>query len=382
MVVNKSVTREKWLDIVKAIAVSAVVFHHAGFPVMFLNMVFVSVFFVTSGYVFKERSVLEFAKKQFMYLWVPFVIANVIILLSHNLLCVIGLWAGSPYDMASLLKLFARSFVFIFTDSLCAPQWFVFMIFATNVGFYVLYSISKRFAGARMDIVMLIVSAGMFVGGVVFAPRLNRIMWANSAFVTNVMVGMILYYIGYISRKYSLIDKIVRPGFLRKNVSDLEDEGKKDVPQNKADKIVYIYDIAVFAILTCALFTLYKLGYIADHRAGNFTHPWILPLVTIMGLLWMVLLAKGVIERIPFVCDVVSYVGKCSLYVMLFHGLAFQIVTFVQVKICGIAYDPAWIWQNVYMGSGLWVVSAGVVGTLAPIVGRFIVEKVKGCLAK
>lgn len=338
--------REKWLDIVKAIAVSAVVFHHAGFPVMFLNMVFVSVFFVTSGYVFKKQKFIDFIKKQFLRLWVPFVISNIVILLGHNLLCALGLWQGNPYGVKAMLILIGRSLLFVEADSLCAPQWFVFMIFAANVAYYGLYNLIKTINEKYMDIVLGIICLVMYVLGIIFAPVLNKIMWGNSAFITNVFVGMILYYAGYECRKYKLVEKI--------------------------SSLRAVVNIVIFVLCTSILMSCYVFGYVADHRAGIFTMPWIVPVITIMGMIWMILLAKGVIERIPFVSEIVAFIGENSLYVMLFHGLAFQIVTFIQVKICHIPYDPGWIWQNIYMGSGLWVVSAGLVGTLAPVGIRWV----------
>lgn len=357
--------REKWLDIVKAVAVSAVVFHHAGFPVLFLNMIFVSVFFVTSGYVFKEQSFKSYIVKQIKRLWIPFVISNIIILLGHNLLCAIGLWEGSPYEIGAFCELTARSLLFVEADSLCAPQWFVFMIFSANLAFYILYYLTKFIARLMgdgeeqkkvaglitiRDAILLAECVILYIIGLVFADRLNQIMWGNSAFLTNVMFGMILFYIGFISRKYNLPAKLLQ-----------------------LNKIVLI---SMFVVATGILGIMYYMGYIADHRAGYFSHSYLLPVITLIGAIWLLLLSKGIIEKIPFVRDIVGYVGENSLYVMLFHGLAFQVITFIQVKICHIPYDSGWIWQNIYMGSGLWVVSAGLVGTLLPVACRYIYLRV------
>lgn len=357
--------REIWLDILKAIAVSSVVFHHAGFPVFFLGMIFVSVFFISSGYVFKEQSFWEYMKKQFFRLWIPFVVANFLAVLLHNLLTVVGLWPGYPYEIRDVVMIVLRSFAFCFSDGLCSPHWFVFMIFAAGIAFYCLYYlcsfVSKRVVnhsvgsekiGKIRDILIGVISLIMFILGLVFNDGLNKIMWSNCAFVTNIFYGMILFAFGYAIRRYKLVKKLLGLGMWIK--------------------------IVIFVLCSVVLSAEYLKGYIADHRAGNFTMAPFVPIVSLMGFTWLVLFSKAVIEKIPGVRDVLAYMGRNSLYIMLYQGLAYQLVTFIQVKICHIPYDPAWQWQNVYMGSGLWVTLAGICGVLLPLA----VPEVKGLISK
>ena len=369
--------RETWLDILKAIAVSSVVFHHAGFPVFFLGMIFVSVFFISSGYVFKEQSFLQYMKKQFLRLWIPFVVANFLAVLLHNLLTVIGLWPGYPYEIKDIALFVVRSFAFCFSDALCSPHWFVFMIFTAGIAFYGLYYLScliakylcikerrkkegkendtvdnanigtDKFNRVR-DIVLGVISAAMFIYGLIFNHGLNTIMWSNCAFVTNIFYGMILFWFGYAMKRYDLVSKLLSVKMWAK--------------------------VVIFAVFTAILSIAFIKGYIADHRAGNFTMAPIVPFISLMGFVWLLLFAKAVIEKIPTVRSIVCYMGRNSLYIMLYQGLAYQLVTFIQVKICHIPYDPAWQWQNVYMGSGLWVSLAGVCGVLLPLLIPIIKE--------
>lgn len=363
--------REIWLDILKATAVSAVSFFHAGFPTFFLPMIILSAFIVASGYVFKEQKLIDYLKKQFFRLWIPFVVANFLAVLLRNLLISVGLWAGYPYKGKAVFMSVLRSFVFCFSDDLCSPHWFVFMIFTVGVFFYFLYYLcvfTERFLlglkkgktvensireGLVRDVLICVISVLMFIAGIVFNGPLNKFMWNNCAFVTNIFYATILYSLGYISKRYALIKKILNLNLWVK--------------------------IGVFILLSIVLSVLYLKGYIVDHRAGRFSNPILVPGVAYMGFLWLMFVSKAVIEKLPTVVkSFICYIGRNSLYIMLYHAMAYQVVTFIQVKICHIPYDPAWQWQNVYMGNGMWVTLAGLCGVIIPLA----VPKLKSIIAK
>lgn len=349
--------REDWLDIAKAILMVGVSFRHSGVPIYFLPTIVVTSFIAISGYGFRERKFIDFIKKQFLGMWVPFVVANTIVMLFHNVWVNMGIWDGAPYDMPTKLQLIIRSCKFYASDALGAADWFVFMIFICNLSFFFLYYLAKLIFRQYLDIALAVISAIMFIVGIVYNAQLNTIIWANNAFLTNVFMCMSVYYIGYIARKYSLIAKIMQ--------------------LNK--KLLFGIYVVVVGIL-CYGYSV--LGYLADNRTGLFTVPWMLPIMTVSALIWMLLTSKAIIEKIPVIRELAEYAGQSSLYIMLYHGLAFQIVTIIQVKMLHMEYDPAWQWPNFYMGSGFWVLLAGCLGIVVPMIIRWVWMYFKGLIFK
>ena len=344
--------REVWLDIIKGIAVMLIVLFHAGFPIFLFSSIMVSVFFICSGYVFKNQSFYSYIKKQFFHLLLPFVAANFISTLIHNLLTLMGMWPGGSYKVTDIVRITCRAFLFGFSDGLCAPHWFAFMIFTAGASFWVIHYLSciiakKLCTSSGTDkcakitsVILLFFSLVMFIVGICANESLNKIMWSNCAFVTNIFYVMILFAFGYMANQYKLAQK--------------------------ADKLPTVVKLVIFVILSVVMTVLYLKGYSVDHRAGLFSMKILVPLLSAIGFMWFYFASK-VIEKIRFAGCFVSFAGRNSLYVMLYHAMAFQLVTFVQVKICHIPYDSSWQWQNIYMGSGIWVCAAGCVGITVPL---------------
>ncbi|MBQ8527178.1 MAG: acyltransferase [Lachnospiraceae bacterium] len=159
--------REKWIDLVKCIAIAIVMINHSQLDVpevkFWGGMFFVPVFFVVSGFTYRSReeSFLSFLGRKAKRLLLPYITANGI-LFAFFFFKNVFLADGNPSDMlVELVGIFyARNQLFswatptlFFPDSganiylltlLNSPTWFLPALFLTMVLFEVLFRLSKR----------------------------------------------------------------------------------------------------------------------------------------------------------------------------------------------------------------------------------------------
>ena len=132
-------------------------------------------------------------------LYVPFVVANTLFLIMHNILFYTG-QIDTLYSLKDLAHNFLRVLLFDVPDLLGAPTWFIFALFVTNIEFLLLFkltSLAKKNSTKILGIVSLI----FFIIGIHFRYLFNEYVYGHCAIITMLFINMLFYYIGYMIKQ-------------------------------------------------------------------------------------------------------------------------------------------------------------------------------------
>lgn len=216
--------RENWIDLVKCIAIIIVVMNHAQWIVPGVNflggMFFVPVFFVLSGYTWKDKGVSfkQVVKNRAKRLLFPYATAN-LFLCTFFALKNGDLLAGnfSSYAKSLLGALYARNQLYqdqnalrftllsppssnttLFLKSLNSPTWFLPALFLTLVLFEALYRLQK---GKRKEI-LLVISICCLIAVLYHYISPVLLPWSLDA----IPFFMLFFYVGWIFKEKNLLD--------------------------------------------------------------------------------------------------------------------------------------------------------------------------------
>ena len=207
----QSQTRIEWIDIARAIAIVMVMVGHMTTSTTLGNVMYaveLSVFFVLSGFLYREKSVIASIKSGIQNLLIPYFF-SIIVLLSFSFLYsgqdIVGvrgtngtIYGLSGWDEQSLTAvMFAPGWtVDTFVGKINAfvgPLWFLPAFFILTV----LYNVTYRFIGKRVgEFNFSIVVLSMLVGGVLIGHRIF-LPWSLNA----VLVSMSFVRFGHLFRQ-------------------------------------------------------------------------------------------------------------------------------------------------------------------------------------
>lgn len=125
-------SRNNFISIAKAIGIILMVVGHSGCPAIinsFLYIFHMPLFFVCSGYFFKEiidqKTLIVFCKKKIKKLYFPYLSWSIIFLLLHNLFFNIGISPVAPYCSNDYINHFVKMVFMVEFELLIRPFWFL-----------------------------------------------------------------------------------------------------------------------------------------------------------------------------------------------------------------------------------------------------------------
>lgn len=135
--------RDSAIDIVKGICIILMVAGHAmPFTGWFVSLLFIfrmPCFFISSGFLFKERNLdtpAKYVKRKVKGLWYPFVFWSFVYLLLHNFFAFLNFYHYT-YTGGDIVRLALRYFLTAGTEQLLGGFWFLSsLLFATVVGYF------------------------------------------------------------------------------------------------------------------------------------------------------------------------------------------------------------------------------------------------------
>lgn len=341
--------REEWLDVIKAIAIIAIVFSHAGIKTAPISYFYVPLFFFASGYVFKDKGITNFLVRLVKRIYLPFVCANSIVLLLHNILYEFGVW-GYKIDIHYMLKAIIKILSFDIVENLMAQCWFLAALFMVNICFYIIHKILSPLRCHKLIIGLITLFLGC--GTIILNEKIPQVMWGNCNIIGVSLIGVMFYGMGWILKESGIIDII-----------------------NKKNNKLYI-------VLCISLIVLILIKYVFDgnkfdYRAMAFSnYYYIIPagfggIITISVFVisaWKTKLGKTILQ-------VFAYIGKHTMPILLFHTIAFQIISIIQIYIFNIDSSNVVGWCHIYSG-GSWSIIIGMCGVVIPLCLQWLGEKI------
>lgn len=359
VLVNKPRVDE--LDIVKAIAIMCMVLNHSGAPFqMFLWKFHMAVFFIASGYFFREsssdsvKSVSRFVVNKFHKNWVPFFGWVVIFTLLHNALARINIIpsgvnvsvipAPQVYSVREIFLRIAKGALFSYHEDLHGGFWFFKILFLVSCFFCIVDFLLKRVFKLELKvrtIVQVILSVLFLLFGYMCSSRhldLHGLEYIGSYYC--------LYYFGSL--------------FAR---------GRKWY-KNCKWYVWLLLMLATFGIL----YWLNPRGAIGYNK-NNYTSPQYLLACAISGWL-MVYSASVLLNKIPGIRNVLISIGKRTIFVLIFHLSVLKIIQIVEAYIYkqplfGLTAGPS------LHGGALQLILYTVIGTGVPVLIGMMYQNVK-----
>lgn len=294
--------RNDTIDVLKGIGISLIVLGHTGFfGIHFVYLFHVAIFIIASGLFFKSneivslKNVVQFVIKKIKTLYIPYVIVNTLFLLLNNILLKINIYSIETHQIYSLkdfLVGFIKILLFRGTTELAGATWFLHLLFLINV-------IS-----------------------VIITYILNKIIKnEQKSYIMHLIVSILFLIIGYILTKFDHPD-FFSIYIITLNCYWLFILGKllKIKPIKASKKIINIIIIIVlFGILIC----LNQIGLIEISK-NIYTSPLYFALCSVIG--WYFIYYISIIIKDFKFEKIISYIGKNSMYILLFHFLGFKIV--------------------------------------------------------
>lgn len=287
--------RLKWIDNLKAFAIILVVLGHNHFFLSgYISTFHVPIFFMISGYLFSnKKGYKQFIKSKFDSLIKPYFFFSITLFLFWFLIGdKMGGNAGEHSAIKGIIGIFyGVKKEYIFWQS---GLWFVLCLFIINNMYYF---ISKYFNSTDYKIIIVICS---IIGWITSALFTIRLPWSIDVSFT----ALVFFIIGNKIREKRLDTYFVNS-------------------INNTRKAVILLSLLIINIL----------GFIINGEVSFYNNFYNNYAIFIISSLAGTILYFFIFMNFNFESKILSMIGKESLFILAYHGIAVQFIKFVQIKI-------------------------------------------------
>lgn len=290
-------TRNVQMDIVKGIGIILIILGHSSFPYThFLYLFHLAIFFIVSGYFFKEDYVKDkeclkkFIVNKIKRLYLPFVIGNIICVLLNNFFIDINFYNNVTHSYYTIKELpinILKVILFRGHTEMLGATWFLPILFIITVVYAIIEYLMNKYQNKNRNIVQLTISIIFLVVGYYFSIKNIKIIRLQ------VLTCYILFDFG---RKISKYEKNVKYSTR------------------------WIMAIVSFVLLLI----LDRLGTI-ELSQHEYTNPIYFISVSILGWCFIYELSYF-ISKTPILKNILIYIGKNTMSILILHFVAFKIL--------------------------------------------------------
>lgn len=360
--------RNKNIDIIKGIGIILIVAGHALSPYsIWFSSWFVQIFFIASGYLYNEQysdawgGVKRLFLKRVSRLYVPWLITGSIFTFLNNLLIKINILTDNPlflnaaegnsygldriYTLKGLLIMLRKVVLFQSAPKISGAIWFLATLFFVEIIYVVIEFICKKIFSAQIGLVMDGVS--LIIYGISVSVTLHG--WSDQFGYRWNIVGLSIFMF-HIGRKLKTYEQ------------SLEHENP----------------IFVCSLMLTMMFLFIRLGVgRVNYARGDIKSGGYLFLYSMMGWFFLYAVSQMLSERESLLQDIILYIGKHSMPILLMHQISFKIVTLIQI----ILYKkPGYMLGSfpvLYKDYGWWIIYS-VVGVCVPLLVYVVTRKIIG----
>ncbi len=315
--------RNTTIDYMRGIAIFLVVLAHTNFNhIQYIELFHMAIFFSFSGYCYDDRysenkkTVGCYFIKKLKSLYIPYISFNMFLLCLHNLFCRINIYTDNPgftenpllntnygkisiYTMNDFIYHTIKTLGFVDGEQLAGTLWFLRALFEVSIIYVLTDFIARKLNQFRNYFIFI---TAVFIMAVGCYLNLKKIHIVTG--VEETCYYYIFFVIGVFLQKSKLKKIIIKPSVF-------------------------------WAILSSG-----GLGinyYIISHQkiSAVTTHmPWFYVTNGLLGGILIFSISK-ILMRYSHT-KWITYIGRNSLHIMLWHFLAFKIVSFAYIKLCGL----------------------------------------------
>lgn len=293
--------RINWIDIEKAIGIFLIVFGHTVISGNIRKVVFsfhVQLFFFLSGLCFKSNSIINFIKNKFKKMYLPYIFISLVSILIYF---VLGTIIKNPDATLNISNIFNNLFGMIYCNSNLEnmkwnqPLWFIPCLIVLTILINLIEVVIEKNNKKnlyRVLIMFILTTIGNILSNVnVYLPL----------HLETAMSMSIWFYMGYIF-KYQISSKKI-DSFIQKN---------------KIKTIIGSFCVIMIAIFLALNNTTVS---VRQDRYGNY---FLYYLVTVIFICIITCISRIISEN-----RIIEYVGRNTLYILLFHK--FPILIFQKI---------------------------------------------------
>lgn len=365
----KEKKRNEELDILKGLSIIAVVLGHTKFSgTNFIYLFHMAVFFMASGYFYSMqyseniKDTGKFLIRRVKGLWVPFVVWNTVFTLLTNVFIKLNIYTSDvsignyinrdfvsihkAMSITEMVKNIIKGFFMAGHTEMGGAFWFLRVLFYISAAYVCAdFVLRKIFKKEKYVVISQGIVAALFLA-VGYVMSLKNI---DTAALDLMFSCYCLYYIGFLL-KYL---------------------------QVKTENVLYL--LIMFVLGTVILCIMGRFGSISLGN-NDYVNPAFLLVTSVCG--WFMLYGlAGLIKKVKGLKNVLILTGQNSLYIVIFHFLAFKVASLIIAKVYSypllvVAAFP------VITNTGAWWVLYLFVGVFIPIALGMLWKKIKQMVRK
>lgn len=337
--------RDISLDIAKAICIILMVVGHSGCPTYlhdFVYMFHMPCFFFVSGWLLNDKYIadlktglLQKAKGSYY----PFVKWTLIFLLFHNVFALMHIYENS-YSWQTFMERIVRAFTMTGSESLLGGFWFLISLFwASIISLLFLNILSRRCLLAENNI------SGGVILTLIIAMLWHYIPIAlPQMFGGQTLLATAFYMSGYLCRKKSMY-------FAHPLMTGL---------------LLLIVPAIAACFIKLNMVTVQGWLMLVDY------------VIAMAGTMGVVLLSRELSGH--HIAPIFTYIGDKTLYILVFHFLAFKLVSFGYLYFNGLPIELLTSFPVLEeTNSRMWIVYV-ISGIILPLAIWELIHKVKSCV--
>ena len=319
--------RNMQIDIIKAVGIILVVMGHSYFPYThFLYLFHLAIFFIATGYFFKEDYIKDFQSlKKFIInkikrLYLPYVIGNIICIVMNNFFINLNIYNNINHKYFSIKEIIiniGKVLLFKGNTEMLGATWFLSILFIITISYATIeYLLNKNINIKKYkNKIQLVIAIVLLLVGC----YLSDIKFINLSIFT----CYILFYIGVNFKKY-----------------------EKD--RKHIIRIIIILLSFVFLII------LNKYGTI-ELSKNEYTNPIYFIIVSLLGW-YLVYESSYYLSKIKSINNVLQYIGKNTMPILIFHFIAFKMINFIIVILLRQDYNLIGNFPVLYKHDYWWII--------------------------
>lgn len=329
--------RVEYIDIAKGIGIILVVWGHvAWYGTTIINYFHMGLFFFISGYVLNlNRNSKQYAMSKLKYLYMPYVISQILFILSNNYFYKLGIVEDS-YKAIDKIKNIFFALGLSYSHKWLIPTWFL--------------------------VCMLIVSLEVFFAHKIFTNFNQKVAVLISVILW--FVGMILVMNGYNIEivNFCWANIIISPFYMELGIFLKQERTKFD----------NIFLAIICAVLLCVSFKCFDLFY--TYRDCNQNNIILAFICSVAGIYLILFISTLITEKIVFAKNIFSYIGKRTLWILSGHMISMKMIDYIK---CLYSKSSNELLLNFENHKGIEGVGYIIVGGGTPLLIEFIYKHLK-----
>ena len=352
--------RNQEMNIVKSLGIIAVVLGHTAFEYgNILYMYHMALFFFVSGYFINDSMLhnpINWLIRRIKNYYVPYITFSIIFIFFRNLMVNIKIYEESwRITNIEMFKVVKERIFFMSGEPLLGTFWFFRSILYVSILFLIINLLLKK-----LDILNernLVFTVGLlYIISFIFWEKgidITKILNPNN----NIFIRIVVLFFDF---RVPMLLSVYLTGYLYKN-------------HKSKININFKYFILCMLILF-----YFKDKAIIEISANKFEGPIMFYFISIVGIYVNLYIAKILNSRKQ---KVLNYIGENSMYIMVFHFLAFKIVNYMQIVIYKLPIERLSEFPGLkYSSYNNWWIIYTMIGVFIPLGIKIIIDFFKNTI--